>query len=94
MSKRVRRTHSPEFKAKVALAAIGGDGSITEIAARFGVHPNLVRSWKKQVIANMEEPFRRSRSDEQEEQVKALQAQVKQLSLETDFLSEALGHDL
>ncbi len=37
MSKK-RKTHSPQFKAKIALAAIQND----QIASRFGVHPTMV----------------------------------------------------
>jgi transposase-like protein len=32
MAKRSRRTHSPAFKAKVAIAAIKGDKTIAELA--------------------------------------------------------------
>ena len=95
MSKRTRRTHSPEFKAKVAFAALSGEGTTAEIAARFNVHPNLVHAWKKRVVANMEESFRReSHAREQEREIKALEAQIAQIELETDFLAQALGHDL
>ena len=42
MTKRSRRTHSPAFKAKVALAAIKGDKSLAELAQQFDVHPNQI----------------------------------------------------
>ncbi len=40
MSRRPRRNHTPAFKAKVALAAIKGDRTITQLAEHFDVHPN------------------------------------------------------
>ena len=40
MSRRPRRNHTPAFKAKVALAAVKGDRTLTQLAAQFDVHPN------------------------------------------------------
>ncbi|MGC0394272.1 hypothetical protein ACVIU7_001916 [Bradyrhizobium liaoningense] len=40
MTKKSRRTHSPAFKAKVALAAVKGDKTLAELAQLFDVHPN------------------------------------------------------
>ena len=40
MSRRPRRNHSPEFKAKVALAAVKGEKRLAELAEQFDVHPN------------------------------------------------------
>ena len=40
MSRRPRRNHSAEFKTKVALAAVRGDRTLSELASQFDVHPN------------------------------------------------------
>ncbi|WP_176048962.1 transposase, partial [Paraburkholderia kururiensis] len=48
MTKRSRRSHSPAFKAKVALAALKGDKTLAELAQQYDVHPNQITDWKKQ----------------------------------------------
>jgi len=50
MSKRTRRTHSPSFKAKVALAAIKGEKTLAELAQLYEVHPTQVTAWKAQLL--------------------------------------------
>ncbi len=39
MSKRSRRAHSPTFEAKLALASIKGEKTLTELGQEFDVHP-------------------------------------------------------
>lgn len=44
------RNHSPELKARVALAAIKNEATLAEPAARFEVHPNLINTWKRSLL--------------------------------------------
>ncbi len=49
MARRARRTHSPAFKAKVALAALKEERTLAELAQQFDVHANQIISWKAQL---------------------------------------------
>ena len=49
MPKRTRRTHSPGFKAKVALAAIKGEKTLAELAKLHDVYPAQIVAWKAQL---------------------------------------------
>jgi len=91
MSKRPRRNHAPAFKAKVALEAIKGEQTIVELSQRFQVHPNQITEWKKQLLEHAEEVFSKDRKPETGPDVKDLHAKIGQLSMENDFLSNALG---
>ena len=73
---RKRRNHSPEFKAKVALAAIKGDLTLSELARRFEVNANLVVRWKKQLLENSAEVFASGNglAPDREAEIKDLQA--------------------
>ena len=93
MSKK-RRNHEPSFKAKVALAAIRGDKTISEIASQYGVHPNQVSSWKKIALDNLESLFAGNHSafdDDSERKIKELHAKIGELTVERDFLDNALN---
>jgi transposase-like protein len=54
---RKRRNHSPEFKAKVALAAIKGDETLNQLSERFGINANLIVKWRKQLLESPSEIF-------------------------------------
>jgi transposase-like protein len=92
MTKRNRRTHSPTFKAKVALAALKGDKTLAEMAQQFDVHPNQIMDWKKQLQERVAEVFETGHtSAEAPVDVKVLHAKIGQLTLENAFLESALG---
>ena len=92
MTRRARRTHSPAFKVKVAIAAIKGDRTLSELAKQFDVHPNQVTAWKGQLLEGAAEIFGGSRSGaEPAIDLKALHAKIAELTLQNDLLSTALG---
>lgn len=93
MTRRPRRNHSPAFKAKVAVAAIKGEKTLTELAQDFDVHPNQIKLWRDQLLEGATGVFSDSRKAEAEPviDVKTLHAKIGELTLEKDFLSGALG---
>jgi transposase len=92
MTKRIRRTHSPVFKAKVALAALKGEKTLADLAQQFDAHPNQITAWKAQLVGGAAEVFGASGgATAPAVDVKTLHAKIGELTLENDFLSGALG---
>ena len=56
-----RRTYDDSFKARVALEAIKGEKTISEIASQYEVHPNQIVQWKKRLLENVAEVFSRKK---------------------------------
>ena len=94
MTKRTRRTHSPGFKAKVALAAIGGEKTSAELAKLFDVHPHQIAAWKARLQEGAAGVFGSGPAAAEAAPVvdlKLLHAEIGELTLEKDFLPGALG---
>ena len=60
--KRSRRNHSPAFKAKVALQAIRGDKTLSELAQQHQVHATQITAWKQQLLEHAAELFANGQS--------------------------------
>ena len=92
--KQSRRKHGAAFKAKVALAALRGDQTISELASRFEIHPTMIQAWQKQLTEDAPELFR-TRRGQQDKSQQALMAklyqQIGQLTVERDFVSGRSG---
>ena len=94
MSKRPRRNHSPAFKAKVALSAVKGEKTLSELAQLYDVHANQITTWRTQLLEGAAGVFGAEGGSEAAEPVidiKTLHAKIGELTLVNDFLSGALG---
>jgi transposase len=90
MTRRKRRNHSPEFKAKVAIAAVKGDKTLAELTQQFDVHPNQITDWKTQLLERSAVVFGEKSAKEFGPDIQTMQAKIGQLTLENDFLEKAL----
>ena len=89
-----RRNFSADFKAKVALAVMRGDGTMAELAARYKIHPNMITKWKRDALDSVKEGFQRGRDPSarnHEDEIKDLQAKIGELVVERDFLARAFN---
>lgn len=90
--RRKRRNHSPEFKAKVALAAVKEDQTLAELAQRFDVHPNQITTWKRQLVEGASASFESAgKACDEEARTAELYAKIGELTVERDFLSRGLA---
>ncbi len=90
----IRKQYRPDFKARVALEALKGEQTISELASRFGVHPTMIHQWKKALLDGAVEIFQRGRAGVEPEadagQLKNLHAKIGELTVERDFLEQGL----
>lgn len=88
---RKRRSFSASYKAKVALAAAKGDKTLSELASQFGVYPNQISAWKKQLVDQMAELFedgRKRREPDTDAERAQLYEQIGRLKVELDWLKK------
>ena len=89
-----RKRYSAEFKAQVALKAIRGELTVSQLVAKHGVHQTLINDWKKQAIGGMAGVFSgKAEAVEANHQgeVEKLHAMIGQLVVERDFLRRVSG---
>lgn len=91
--RRKRKQYSPEFKAKVALAAIKNEETIAQLAARYEVHPTVIHTWKRNLLDGAADLFVKGHKKENQTDAKVdeLYQHIGKLKVERDFLSKKLN---
>jgi len=90
-----REKHSKELKARIALDAIKGQKTMSELASEYGVHANQTSRWKKQLLDASPDIFIRGKDKEAEKKEverDRLYKKVGQLQIEVDWLKKKTGY--
>lgn len=87
---RKRRTLSAQFKARVALAAIKGDKTLSELARQYAVHPTQIGQWKTRLLDGAAEVFQdgRRKADQEQANAEELYEQIGRLKMEVEWLKK------
>ncbi len=90
---RTRKQYKPEFKAKVALAALKNEETLAELSKRFEVHPTMISNWKKSLLKGASDIFETGKKSKKEPESKVddLYRAIGKLKVERDFLSRKLN---
>ena len=90
----MRKSYDTSFKARVALEALRGERTVSQIAAAYGVHPNQVGKWKKQALDELPRIFSgkyEKKEAEVKEHTDQLYQEIGQLKVELDWLKKKAG---
>jgi transposase-like protein len=81
---------SAVLKAKVALAALKGDKSMSELASQFDLHPTQIGRWRQRLLDGAAELFEdgRRRGPSEEVDRDELYAQIGRLQMEVEWLKK------
>ncbi|MFN3643063.1 MAG: transposase [Gemmobacter sp.] len=90
-----RRKHDAAFNAHVALEALKGERTVSELAAAYEVHPTMIHQWKKALLEGAAGIFERGgkaaeAAEIAEDTVRDLHAKIGELDVANDFLSRKL----
>ncbi len=86
-----RKQYSNDFKFKVALEAIKGVKTISQLAGEYNLHPTQIGNWKKQLLREGNAVFTRPNSQakrEQETKETELYEQIGRLKMELEWLKK------
>jgi transposase len=92
-----RRNFTSTFKAKVALEAIQGLRTISDLAQKHKLHPTQINLWKKQLLGGAESVFEDGSSKRKQEtdepKTTELYEQIGRLNVQLEWLKKKVAED-
>ncbi len=86
-----RQKHTGAFKAKVAIEALQERESLSELAKKYGIHPNMITRWKREFLERAPQLFEKTHpADKEEKDLEKLYTKIGQLEMEKEFLKKNL----
>jgi len=88
MSKTNRRKLTSEFKAKVCIEAIREQQTMEGLSSKHDLHLTRINGWKKGFLGNSTVVFEKestSNTDEKDQLIQTLYAQIGELKVANDF---------
>jgi transposase-like protein len=88
-----RKQYSSKFKARVAVEAIRGEKTLSQLGSQFKVHPIQIAKWRKAALEQLPELFvdGRTRKGSGEADCDALYEEIGRLKVELDWLKRKVG---
>ena len=94
----MRKQYSAEFKAKVVREVLREARPLSQIAATYGVHPNLVTQWRDQALVGLVGVFSHQKEADwaakcaaQEQEAQELYAEIGRLTTQLTWLKKKVG---
>lgn len=84
--KRERRKFTAEFKAQVAIEAIKGQETLSQLSERFKVSSVMISKWKSEFIENASAAFAEKKSeDAKEKDLEQCYSKIGELEMKLDL---------
>lgn len=92
----IKKRHTNEFKAKVVMAALREDRTLSELGSQFSVHPITIGLWKKVVIESLPRLFdgggsKNGKEKEQRALIEKLYGKIGEIEVENDWIKKKLA---
>jgi len=89
-----RKQHSAQFKARVAIEAIRGEKTLSQLGSQFKVHPMQIAKWRKAALEQLPELFvdgRTRKASDSKPDTDGLYEEIGRLKVELDWLKKKVG---